>query len=149
MCTAIIILLWFVVCSEKLKPYMLRLESLRAFCDLPRMTVSMLQGFSHSNCSHNTHSLTYCKQTYLLDVACFEPAPKWALSMSSAILLRYFYKASEGLCKTYVMNRLLYFSNHTLFGNSISIKRRICITSAATIFRRCNWMYASNKSNIF
>lgn len=48
----------------------------------------------------------HCRRTYLLDIACSVHAPKRALSLSRAILLCYFYKANEGLCKTDVMKGL-------------------------------------------
>lgn len=116
------------------------------------MTISMLLGFSQNNCSHTTKTqLTYCRQTYLLDIACFERAPKWALSMSRAILLCYFYKANEGLCKTYVMNTfcLQYFLNHTPLKSSVCAVRRICVTSTSTVFRCLNLLCVFFKTNIF
>lgn len=71
------------------------------------MTVSILLGFSSHNCSHAAASLAHCRLAYLLDIACSERSPNWTLSMSRAILLCYFYKANEGLCKTDVMKGLL------------------------------------------
>ena len=103
------------------------------------MTVS--RGFLKSNCSHTTNSLTYCRRTYLLDIACFERAPTCALSMSRAIVLCYFYKASEGLCRTHVRKSLLGFLNHTLLKIYICSIQRICITSTSILFRRFNRLF--------
>lgn len=91
-----------VCCLLQKKPYITRFRVIQGIllsqCCRPRMTVS--RGFLKSNCSHTTNSLTYCRRTYLLDITCFECAPNCALSMSRAIVLCYFYKASAGLCRT-------------------------------------------------
>lgn len=142
MCPDIIILLWFVACSKK-KPYITRFRVIQGIllsqCCRPRMTVS--RGFLKSNCSHTTNSLTYCRRTYLLDITCFECAPNCALSMSRAIVLCYFYKASAGLCRTHVRKSLLGFLNHTLLKIYICSIQRICITSTSILFRHFNRLF--------